>query len=975
VLAPAAAQPELRKTVTVLFCDLTDATALGDALDAERVRAVLSAYYERMKAIVERHGGKVEKFIGDAVVAVFGVPLLHEDDALRAVRAAAEMRAALPELGLRGRIGVTTGEVVTGSGQALATGDAMNVAARLQQAARPGEVLVAGRTLAVVRDAVVADPVGPLDLKGKERPVEAFRLVEVRDVPDRADTSAFVGRGREMAVLSDAWDRVRADRRCELVTVVGEAGVGKSRLIAEFLQSVVARSVRGRCLPYGDGITYWPVVEVLMQLGTVPDDPAVATPIDALLRKTSASTSADELAWAFRKTVEQAAADPLVLVFDDIQWGEPGFLDLVEHVAVLSSGVPILVVCMARPELAEHRSGWPITLQLDGLADADVGALIPDRLAADLRERIARAAGGNPLFIEEMLAVAAATDGEMVVPATLQALLGARLDQLAPAERRALERAAVEGEVFHLGAVQALSPDDASLTPRLAALVRRGLIRPEQPQIAGEDGFRFRHLLIRDAAYDAVPKAARADLHRAFAEWVSRRWPELVELDEIVGYHLERALAYRAELGLPRDAEVVAAAFDHLKAAGLRADARGDAAAAANLLTRAAAQLEPGDVDLALEWTAIDALVWSGGGDEALRRAGALVTRAQAAGDHIAELCGRIAAGYVRLWTRPGANAGDLEQLIERALPVFDAAENPVALDVAYFTLAWAKQDRGRIEEGLEAVERAAAHRPERAGALQAWRGGARLDGPPPVAELLAWLDEPDQRDAREPWLDSYRAQGLAMIGRVEEGRELIAVTIATSTDRGARLDVAVFTGQQAAEIELLAGDPAAAAELATQGANQLEALGDHYFRWPIVARLGQILAILGRLDEAEELIDRVKEAAGGGTEAGHRWQSAKALVLARRGRHDEAEDLARRAVAVAETSDFLNDRADAYTSLADVLELGGKHDGAAGALRAALDLYDRKGNLVMSERVRTRLASPDVHAADAHSQRGTLRR
>jgi class 3 adenylate cyclase len=401
-LAAAAPSHEQRKTVTVLFCDLTGSTALGETLDPERLRALLARYFERMQAIVERHGGSVEQFIGDAVMAVFGVPVLHEDDALRAVRAAVEMREALPELGLQGRIGVMTGEVVTGTEERLATGDAVNVAARLEQAAQPGEVLIGQPTLALVRDAAEVEPVEPLELKGKAKPVPAYRLLRVHNAPERRHAARFVGRQRELALIRGAWERVQAEQRCELVTIIGDAGVGKSRLVAEVLASVKATVVRGRCLPYGEGITYWPVVEVLKQLNVLPPDEAAALAIRSLLGENEAATSADEIAWAFRKTLEHAAAErPLVVVFDDIQWGEETFRNLIEHVALLSSGAPILLLCIARPDLTERHPAWPVTLRLEPLGDADVDELIPEQMAGDLRDKIAHAAGGNPLFIGE----------------------------------------------------------------------------------------------------------------------------------------------------------------------------------------------------------------------------------------------------------------------------------------------------------------------------------------------------------------------------------------------------------------------------------------------------------------------------------------------------------------------------------------------------------------------------------------------
>ena len=329
-----------RKTVTILFCDVTGSTALGESVDPEALRGMLARYFERMKTIVERHGGTVEKFIGDAVMAVFGVPVAHEDDALRAVRAGAEMRAALPELGVQARIGVTTGEVVTGTEERLATGDAVNVAARLEQAAQPGEVLIGEPTLELVRDAIEAERVEPLALKGKAAAVAAHRLVRVREAPERRYGSRFVGRARELALLREAWERAQDERRCE------------SRLIAEFLRELEVTVVNGRCLPYGEGITYWPVVEVLKQLGVRPPEEAAAAAIRTLLRETDAVTSAEEIAWAFRKTLEHAAAErPLVVVFDDIQWADETFLDLIEHVALLSSGASVLALCMARPEL------------------------------------------------------------------------------------------------------------------------------------------------------------------------------------------------------------------------------------------------------------------------------------------------------------------------------------------------------------------------------------------------------------------------------------------------------------------------------------------------------------------------------------------------------------------------------------------------------------------------------------------------
>jgi class 3 adenylate cyclase/tetratricopeptide (TPR) repeat protein len=956
--AAGARAKEQRKTVTVLFCDLTGSTALGETLDPERLRALLARYFEQMKAIVERHGGSVEKFIGDAVMAVFGVPLAHEDDALRAVRAAVEMRDALPELGIEGRIGVMTGEVVTGTEERLATGDAVNVAARLEQTAEPGEVLIGQPTLALVRDAVAVEPVAPLELKGKAEPVPAYRLLDVREAPERPYQAQFVGRERELALLWEAWQRVLTEQHCELVTVVGDAGVGKSRLVAEFLYGLEETVARGRCLPYGEGITYWPVVEVLKQLAVLPEHEAAAVAIRSLLGESEAGASAEEIAWAFRKTLEQAAAErPLVVVFDDIQWGEETLRNLIEHIALLSSGASILLLCMARPELTEHHPAWPVTLRLEPLVDDDVEELIAERVPEKLGERIARAAGGNPLFIEEMLAMAGEADGEVVVPPTLQALLAARLDQLEPAERSVLERAAIEGEVFHRGAVHALSPDTDQVTPYLAALVRKELIRPDKPQLAGEDGFRFRHLLLRDAAYEALPKAVRADLHERYATWLDQHEASLVELDEVLGYHLEQACRYHAELGTPDDGTLAVAARRRLTAGGHRAATRQDYGAAVSLFERAAALLPTSELDLALETELGDALFWMGRGDDALRRADALVERAAAAGDQVGELCGRIRAGVIRMNLEEGATER-LVALVEQALPVFQAAGDDLALYIAYSALA---EVAVTWDAGLEATERAAAHARKaghRPPGLVGIRAAGRFFGTTPAPELLAWLDEHEPQAGRDHFLRAYRAGALAMLGRFDEARAILAETRAELAERGGGILLANILAGESVWVELWAGDPAAAAEFGAEGCRLYEELGQQRFLSLAGGNMAQAFYALDRLDEADAWAGRAAElSASDDPWKAKRWRQVRAKVLARRGQHAEAERLAREAVAGSDETDSLDAQGDAYADLGEVLLLGGKSDEAAAALEQALERYERKGNVVPAQRVQARLA------------------
>jgi tetratricopeptide (TPR) repeat protein len=831
----------------------------------------------------------------------------------------------------------------------------------LEQAAQPGEVLVGGPTLALVRDAAEVEPIAPLDLKGKSGPVDAYRLLRVRDAPERRQGELFVGRELEVGILGEAWERVRSEQRCGLVTVIGDAGVGKSRLASEVLASIDATVVRGRCLPYGEGITYWPVVEVLKQLDVRPAEGAAAVAIRSLLGETEAATSAEEIAWAFRKTLEHAAAEqPLVVVFDDIQWGEETFLDLIEHVALLSAGASILVYCMARPELAERRPTWPVTLRLEPLGDAEVDELMPLRIAGELRGKIARAAGGNPLFIEEMVAMASETEGEVVIPPTLRVLLGARLDQLETAERSVLERGAIEGEIFHRGAVQALTSEQTQVSPRLASLVRKELIRPDRPQLVGEDGFRFRHILIRDTAYDGLPKVTRADLHQRFATWLEQHGAGLVELDELLAYHLEQTCRYRAELGMSPETDLAAAARRRLIAAGHRAVLRQDYPAAVSLFERAAALVPPGELDFALEIDFTEALFMAFKWGDGLRRAESLAERAAAAHDRVGELCWRVQAGVFRLFVEPEGAAEQLSALVEQALPVFQTAGDDMALYIAYSALAEVAGRRGQMGAGLEDYERALVHA-RRAGHLppgsSAAGGWYRFFGTTPVSDLLAWLDENEPGAGRDHWLRAYRAAALAMLGRFDEARAILAKARAELAERGGGVLLANITAFESVWVELWADDPAAAAEFGAAGFRLHEELGEQGFLSFAAAHLAQALYAVDRLDEAEVWAARAVEL-GAGDEAETQMlrRQVSAKVLARRGEHADAEQLAREAVAIGEGTDALNWQGDANSDLAEVLLLGGKADEAVTALEQALERYERKGNLVMAGRARARL-------------------
>jgi class 3 adenylate cyclase len=987
--APEQVTRELRKTVTVLFADLVESTELAEQFDPESLRQVMSRYFEAMRSVLESHGGTVEKFIGDAVVAIFGVPLVHEDDALRAVRAAAEMRERLSALNdeleqhwgvhLAARIAVNTGEVVTGGlveAQTYATGTVVNVASRLQDAAEAGDILIGQGTYRLVRDLVLAEPVGPFALKGTASPTSAFRLTTV--LPNlEAVRSRFqapmVGRERERRRLQDAFEQAVGDRSCQLFTVLGLAGVGKSRLAGEFLASLDdATVVRGRCLSYGEGITYWPVIEVLRQLPEAAVDDVVALALQGLLGDEPVSTSSEEIAWAFRKRLEAVAArQPLVCVFDDLHWGEETFLDLVEHVADLSRDAPILLLCMARPELLDRRPAWAggklnaTNVLLESLGPEETDVLIESLADLDegLRERIREAAEGNPLFVEEMVAlVQESGDGEVSVPPTIHALLAARLDQLEPPERRVLEHGAVEGRVFHRGAVQAMAPEESQVAVRLNSLVRKELVRPDRAQLPGEDAFRFRHLLIRDAAYDGLPKATRAELHERFAAWLEQHGADLVELDEIVGYHLEQACRFRSELGLPDGEALLAAARRHLTEAGRRALLRQDSGAAVNLLERAAALVASAEVDLALEVDLVESLFAAGRLEGAYSQAGAAAVRAAAAGERVSELCCQTAAGIVRLYVEPEGATEQLAALAEEALPVFEAAGDDLALFVAYRALQEVAHMRARRDAQLEALEQALVYArrtglPHHEQRLLPWLGLARFLGTTPVAEVLSWLNEQEARGARDIFLRRLRASGLAMLGSFEEARALLSDLRAELADRGATISFALATARTAVEVELLAGDPAAAVEFGEEGCRLLEEAGERSWLSTTAGYLAQALYTLDRLEEADAWAGRAAElGASDDVVTQMLWRQVSAKVLAHRGDTLEAEKLAREAVALGAETDQLNAQSEAYSDLAEVLALAGKPLEVAAALEQALERYERKGNLVMAEQARTRL-------------------
>jgi class 3 adenylate cyclase/tetratricopeptide (TPR) repeat protein len=987
---------ERRKRVTVLFCDLIASTELGELLDPETLRRVIARYFEEAKQVIERHGGTVEKFIGDAVMAVFGVPTVHEDDPLRAATAAIVLRDAIASLNeeltrnygtrLALRIGVNTGEVVTGSDERLVTGDAVNLAARLEQAAAPDEILLGEETHAFVRRVVVAEPLAPLPVKGKQAPVSAWRLLAVHggSMRERRADVPMVGRQRELEQLLDAFAQALRDRRCALVTILGAAGIGKSRLAREFLGSLEgAAVVRGRCIPYGEGITYLPVLEVVRelepQLPQLELGAGVTAALRALVAGGATGDSTDDIAYAVRKLLEASARQlPLVCVFDDIQWGEPAFLELIEQVAALSGDTPLMLCCIARLELLEGYPGWgggalnAATISLERLSRDDTETLLDEvageaPLPTDLRERIYVAAEGNPLFVEEMVSlVRDASDPEVAVPPTIHALLAARLDQLDPAELAVLQRGAIEGRVFHRGAVQSLTADEVQLGARLAALVRKELLLPGRPEFEGQDAYRFRHLLIRDAAYETLAKASRADLHERLADWLRPRASELVEPDEILGYHLEQAARYRLELRPvdERGRDLGLRAAELLAAAGARALARNDVTAAIKLLQRALALRPEDDPAIALRLDLTQALFLSGDFTGAGDLVSDAAARAGAAGDHPGELRARLAAARIAVQAPREDGAGEepsaeLLTLAEKARPVFASAGDDIGLTDAWVATAWAELIRCRWASMLEAVEHALEHarlagytRWERE--LPVWKGTALFYGPTPVEEVVHWYEQEQPQHAMAL---NERAVLAGMSNDFGKARRLLAAADAAAAERGETV-WRVGGGMAAWELETLAGDPAAARTAAQETCELLEQLGDTAFRSLAAGQLAASLYALGRLDEAEQWTQTAEELASKDDVVSQMlWRQVRAKLLARAGKHGDAERLGLAAVALAGETDMLNWHAHALMDLGAVYVLGGRLADARVQLEQALRFYERKGNRVSADKARAALA------------------
>lgn len=981
---PDAAPSEVRKTVTVMMARRPSVRGL----DPEALSREDKFYGAHLKRTVERFGGRIASSLGDEVMAVFGVPHAHEDDALRAVSAAFEIRdsPATDALasGTQPRVGIATGEVLasgSGAGVHSVIGDPVTAAGELEDAAAAGEILIGENTARLVRGSTEGQPV-------ETEAGRAWRVLELRRGRPAVGSlkAPLAGRGAELGRLRETFGRVRSDGALHLFTILGTAGIGKSRLAQEFAAEAAEQAtvVIGRCVPYGEGITFWSLREIVAQLtdgGRAAESLAEGDEARRLAERllegiggSQTSLEREEIFWATRSLFATLArARPLLVFFEDVHWAEPTFLDLVEYLAERTRGAPIMLVCIARPELLEQRAEWisenenASSLRLDPLPDMDCEALIGNLaggLAQETTARVLETAEGNPLFIEQLVAMLAEEghpDRERSIPPTIDALLSARLDRLGPGERAVISRAAVVGKEFSAEATLDLLPENArAFGPRhLETLARKELIGSAAP--AGPDaGFRFRHILIQQAAYRATPKTLRAELHEHFADWVSDPARHgVAEHSEVIGYHLEQAFQYRAELGDVGEQELELAhrAGDHLASAGEHAFKRGDMPATVNLLGRAAALPTPkGGAGLAALPELGYALFEIGEVDEASAVLAGAGERARADGDRGVEWRVTITRPRIEMYRDPGGiDLGALLVETETAIEVLGELGDEAGLARAYMVLSDILWSQGRLGETIEAATRAADHA-RRAGNRRevGWALGQNalcaIHGPMPVPEGLGWVErllrgEPENRtlDAN---LSGFVAQLEAMGGRFDEARRHLRDSRALARDLGLTWQGGV-QDLQSGYVELLAGDPVAAERDMRAAEEVFRTIGEGWFLSAVAVDLPRSVYEQGRYDDAFALLKAVDEHPA---PSDREWQVKRAGVparlLARRGRFEEAERLAREGVALAADSEFVVLHADVLLDLAEVLRLAGRSEEAEATAVEAVSLYERKGNV-----------------------------
>jgi class 3 adenylate cyclase/tetratricopeptide (TPR) repeat protein len=956
-----------RKLATVLFVDLVGSTELVAARDPEIVRRRVNSFFEHVAHCIATHGGIVEKFAGDAVMAAFGIPQAHEDDAERAVRAAAAILDSVHELGLEARIGVEAGEVVADeSDSTFATGEAVNIAARLQQAAAPGEILIGPFAQRLTIGVVEAEEHGTLPLKGFFEPLLTWRLRSILETRDRVPrvAASFVGRDHELDLLQNTLSRVVRDERAHLFTIYGEPGVGKSRLAREFVEGVEGATILvGRSLPYGEGVTYWPLAEMVKLAAGIADDDPAQDAVEKLraccgddavadllalavgvLEGIETERSQQEIAWAAREwAAELADAQPLILVFEDVHWAEEPLLELIEHLAERVKDAPLMIVCLTRPELLDIRPGWgggslrATAIELEPLAPEEseelLDALLADReLATVERRTLLEKTEGNPLFVEETtrMLLEGGTAAQRI-PDTLQAIIAARIDRLPKDAKRLLQRASMIGRIFWEGAVAHLMPELEDLEPVLDDLLLRDFVtRESRSSITGERAYRFKHVLIRDVAYAGLAKAARADLHQQVAEWLSERAGE--ELVEIRAYHLDHAAALHEELDGTVPPELATRAAAALEKAGRRALAREANRSARRLLVRAV-ELEPTLQRRFLAARAAGRLADLPALAAEMER---VFNDATEAGDR--RLQGLSLASLAEAALLRDADLPRGRELIDQALVLLEdaAPEDRYEALTVRARIGWwlgdVEDDERWITKALEVAREIGRKDLEATAADElASAAIARLDlerARRLAAEALELAEESGNITALG-WALVSQARIDALLGRLNEASAALVRAEDLFSQSGSAWALA-RVHNYFGWVERRRGDLAAAERHFRDAIRILKPVEDRGTLCESQRGLAQVLVVRGKIDEAERYALEARETVGPHDNISRSTtRMALGIVRAAQGRDEEAEALLREAVEILEGREVRLIRRELLSALARFLRERGRNQEA----------------------------------------------